>query len=77
MLQTHTDISPCDSFIYHYWYVVKKQITDQFLQHNMNASFEKKTLNDKLALVKKVDSNFTIEIQKSRMDDKRQCYSGF
>ena len=46
MLQTQTELKPCEEVIYHYWYRTKKQITDHFLDKELaalkEASLEKK-----------------------------------
>lgn len=52
MLQEHTKLSACDSVIYHYWYRVKKQIVDQFLNRYITNSWSESTIEDKLADVK-------------------------
>jgi hypothetical protein len=35
ILQTQTNIKPCSSEIYHYWYRIKKEIADDFLTKNI------------------------------------------
>lgn len=52
MLQLHTNISACDSVIYHYWYRVKKLIVDQFLHHELSLRWTKMPLIEKLVIVK-------------------------
>lgn len=52
LLQQHTEIFPCDTVNYHYWYRIKKQIADQFLEARLNEDFKKELLQDKLLKVK-------------------------
>jgi hypothetical protein len=39
MLQERTELASCEAMIYHYWYRVKKQIVDLFLQGELNSGF--------------------------------------
>lgn len=48
MLQKNTNIVPCDSVIYHFWYRTKKQIIDLLLQNLFNEAWGKKSLTEKL-----------------------------
>ncbi|PIQ22095.1 MAG: hypothetical protein COW65_05210 [Cytophagales bacterium CG18_big_fil_WC_8_21_14_2_50_42_9] len=52
MLQENTDLEPCDSVIYHYWYRIKKQIVDLFLDTRLNITWAQLPLSDKLNQVK-------------------------
>jgi hypothetical protein len=52
LLQTRTDLEPCDDVVYHYWYRIKKQIIDEFLGTELNDAWAKKPLDDKIAIVK-------------------------
>jgi hypothetical protein len=51
MLQERTELAPCDSVIYHYWYRVKKAIIDQFLEKNLDHPFIRLPLARKLKKV--------------------------
>jgi hypothetical protein len=53
VLQTQTDLNACEKVIYHYWHKVKKQISDQFLGHNINFSWLNLTGEQKKVLVSK------------------------
>jgi hypothetical protein len=53
LLETRTKLHTCDSVIYHYWYRIKKQIVDEFLNENLNNVFAKKSLEEKITIVKK------------------------
>ena len=63
ILQQRTEIAPCDSVIYHYWYRTKKQIIDLFLAERLTANWAEKTLAQKLKEVKgwckKMPDHFT------------------
>jgi hypothetical protein len=39
VLQTKTDVLSCAEFVYHYWYRVKKQIVDRYLNNRINRSW--------------------------------------
>jgi len=52
ILQSKTEVKPCDTMIYHYWYRVKKQIMDIFLAEHLNKAWAKKPLSEKLINVK-------------------------
>jgi hypothetical protein len=52
LLQTRTELRPCDDVVYHYWYRIKKQIIDEFLGTELNENWAKKPLKDKIAIVK-------------------------
>jgi len=51
VLQRDTEISPCDKVVYHYWYRVKKQIVDLFLEEKLHSEWSQKPLDEKLAEV--------------------------
>lgn len=53
LLETRTKLQTCDSVIYHYWYRIKKQIIDEFLNEKLNEAFAKKALVEKISIVKK------------------------
>lgn len=52
ILQKNTQLSPCDAVIYHYWYRIKKQIIDIFLEHKLGDSWVCLPLSQKLLQVK-------------------------
>jgi hypothetical protein len=52
ILQRNTEVIPCDGVVYHYWYRVKKQIVDLYLQKKMDEDWSKLSLNKKLAEAK-------------------------
>ncbi|RYD57383.1 MAG: hypothetical protein EOP56_08735 [Sphingobacteriales bacterium] len=52
LLQTRTDLKPCDAVVYHYWYRIKKQIIDEFLGTELNTEWAKQPLDKKIAIVK-------------------------
>lgn len=51
MMQRNTYLSSCDSVIYHYWYRIKKNIIDLYLQERLNDRWARLSLADKLAEV--------------------------
>lgn len=51
LLQTNTHLIPCESINYHYWYRVKKQIADLFLEKRINEDFAKLSTEQQLGLV--------------------------
>ncbi|XZF13826.1 hypothetical protein ACTHGU_18750 [Chitinophagaceae bacterium MMS25-I14] len=51
ILQTRTDLQPCDDIVYHYWYRVKKQIIDTFLSKRINNEFRKSSSSRKQEIV--------------------------
>lgn len=53
MLQEHLRLEACDSVIYHYWYRIKKQIVDQFLDKELGGDFAGRPLHSKLEAVKR------------------------
>ena len=53
ILQMHTEISPCDRIVYHYWYRIKKNLADHFLSRNIDTSWRKLLRNEKDAMVRK------------------------
>jgi hypothetical protein len=53
LLQNQTEVLPCDSVIYHYWYRVKKQIIDDYLGAHFNNAWAMQKLADKLEAVKR------------------------
>jgi len=55
ILETRTALKTCDSVNYHYWYRIKKQIMDEFLDNQLTQAFAVKTLDEKLVIV----SNWT------------------
>ncbi|SNR70043.1 hypothetical protein [Hymenobacter mucosus] len=54
VLQTRTELHPCDQYVYHYWYRVKKQVTDLVLADTITAEFKQQTWADKLAAVRRL-----------------------
>jgi hypothetical protein len=52
VLQEHIQLEACDHVIYHYWYRVKKQIVDHFLNGRFNKIWSSEALESKLAQVK-------------------------
>lgn len=51
LLQQNTEIGACEAVIYHYWYRVKKQIVDLFLQGKMDQKWMQSPLQEKLHAV--------------------------
>jgi hypothetical protein len=51
VLQTHTDLQACEPVIYHYWYRIKKQIADVFLDKQLSA-LKELDLERKLGIVR-------------------------
>ncbi|WP_426490584.1 hypothetical protein [Hymenobacter sp. 102] len=54
ILQTRTELLPCDEYVYHYWYRVKKQITDLVLDQELGNAFVQLSWPEKLAAVKRL-----------------------
>lgn len=52
VLQQHTDLRSCAGVNYHYWYRIKKQITDQFLAERLTHQWKGTALESKIADVK-------------------------
>jgi hypothetical protein len=52
VLQQGIQLQACDHVIYHYWYRVKKQIVDHFLNSRFNKTWSSEALESKLAQVK-------------------------
>lgn len=52
VLQQHTHLIPCAAINYHYWYRVKKQIADEFLQAQFTEAFLSDSLANQLVLVR-------------------------
>lgn len=52
LLQTRTDLQPCDDIVYHYWYRIKKQIIDEFLGEELNDKWAEKPLAEKIKIVR-------------------------
>jgi len=52
ILQTQSQLQACNEYVYHYWYRVKKQITDLVLAVAFDASFQHNPWNEKLAVVR-------------------------
>ena len=52
VLKQHTRLIPCAAINYHYWYRIKKQIADDFLQDKFNEAFLSASFSNKLVLVK-------------------------
>ena len=52
VLKQHTRLIPCAAISYHYWYRIKKQIADEFLQDKFNEAFLSASLSSRLGLVK-------------------------
>lgn len=53
ILQKNLSLTACDDIVYHYWYRVKKEIMDIFLNQEFNDSFEKLELEQKLKNITK------------------------
>jgi hypothetical protein len=53
ILQEQVELQPCDSVIYHYWYRVKKQITDLFLATEITEQWKKQPLSEKVREVRR------------------------
>lgn len=53
VLQQQTRLIPCAAINYHYWYRIKKQIADEFLQDKFNDAFVADSLENKLDLIKR------------------------
>lgn len=51
MLQTQTELQACEPVIYHYWYRIKKQIADVFLDEQLPA-LKEKSLEERIATVR-------------------------
>lgn len=56
VLQEHLQLKSCDHIVYHYWYRVKKQIIDLFLNKHLFKIY-RKPLNEKLKIVKQWSSD--------------------
>ena len=54
VLQTRTHLVACDQYVYHYWYRVKKKITDLALAAAFTASFQRGSWAKKLVVVKEL-----------------------
>lgn len=54
LLQSKTNLSPCDAVIYHYWYNVKKRIMDDFLAVEMDNIYKAPSLEKRLSIVKEM-----------------------
>ncbi len=52
ILESNTELGVCESVNYHYWYRVKKQIIDLFLEEHLNEAWAQNPLDVKLRLVK-------------------------
>jgi hypothetical protein len=52
VLQTRTQLEPCENVNYHYWYRVKKQIADLFLSRVITDNWAKTPLTAKLTEVR-------------------------
>lgn len=52
IMQNNTELLPCNSVIYHYWYRVKKKVVDLFLEEKLNKDWANKSLKEKLQQVK-------------------------
>lgn len=53
IMQENTILKPCDTVIYHYWYRIKKLITDDFLDGKVTELWAENILSKKLDDVKK------------------------
>jgi hypothetical protein len=53
VLQQQTRLIPCAAINYHYWYRIKKQIADEFLQDKFNDAFVVDSIENKLDLTKR------------------------
>lgn len=53
MLQTSTRLYGCQEYIYHYWYRVKKQIIDRFLENRIDSSWNLLRADQKKQRVRK------------------------
>jgi hypothetical protein len=54
ILQTRTELLPCDQYVYHYWYRIKKQITDLVLAKEFTPAFRAAAWAEKLATVRRI-----------------------
>ncbi|QDA59343.1 hypothetical protein [Hymenobacter jejuensis] len=54
VLKTRSELLPCDQYVYHYWYRVKKQIVDLLLAEAFSGDFQRVPLADKLQLAKQL-----------------------
>lgn len=52
LLQTQTELSACESVIYHYWYNVKKSIIDEFLPKQLAQFLHFSNLKEQLEFVR-------------------------
>lgn len=52
VLQRNLEIRSCEHILYHYWYRIKKQITDQYLGKKMTVSWLRMPLTEKLDTVR-------------------------
>lgn len=54
MLQTKTDLQPCEQVIYHYWHNVKKQIIDEFLPTQFSRLLSINKQSERLDFIKQL-----------------------
>lgn len=60
ILQTRTELLPCDEYVYHYWYRVKKQITDILLDKQLGDAFVKLSWAEKMSAIKRMTREFPV-----------------
>lgn len=54
VLQTRTEMERCDQYVYHYWYRVKKQITDLILAEYFTPQFRSQPWAEKLRVAREI-----------------------
>lgn len=57
ILQENTSLKPCEEVNYHYWYRIKKQVIDQFLEKNLNKALSGRPLQIRVATVTQWSKN--------------------
>jgi len=51
ILQDNTRLKPCEEINYHYWYRLKKNVIDQFLEKNLYRAFADRPLQNKVTTI--------------------------
>ncbi|TGD82987.1 hypothetical protein [Hymenobacter wooponensis] len=60
ILQTRTQLEPCDQYVYHYWHRVQKEIIDSLLPTYLNKQFQSRNIEKKLYDIKKYSTSLPI-----------------
>jgi hypothetical protein len=77
ILQNKVELHPCNSVVYHYWYKIKKELMDGWLEAYMDTDWLQKPMEYKLKHVKKLTRTLPDYLEKHPLTIKDNSIQAF